>query len=517
LGTRPKPKTVAVAHAPISAVNAGARSVLVACGSSKILLAVTPDTTALDIIKSAAKTSGKPIDINDAVLVEDFVIAGVQRPLRRYEGLRSVLNSWDNDKQNSLILTESGHRKHRDKLEVAGAPSSRPGEETFLLDVSQRPGKWDTRTIILHETGQVTAQKDPHKPAGQTNVCHLSDFDIYRPTPERQRTKIRPPKRICFAVKSQQKTTLFESAQDFVHLFCTNDNAMAERFYAAVQGWRSWYLVNVRGDGGIQKPPPNKSFPETTLIDLGVEAGNGGRPDLKGQLKQSIRSPPPTRTDAGHAAPQSIGFSKTANQLDTTISPERRGPVQSAHGKTIDSTFTSRKLGEDEPLANLARKTSAHVQRPLLGSRGSSSEHGRKTNAFSRTSTSDDKDRSKDPAVDGPPVRHTSRRQTARSQGDALLPNNTSRNDIKRSDSGSETGTPSSLQRVASTHSKGEAVQKPLVDLTPQYREPPQHAKKGRAFIPAKAAVGGLIDNATSPEDPLGLPPVTDWRGRNAA
>jgi len=491
--------------------------VLVTCGSSKVLLTVTTDTTALDIIQSAAKASIKPIDIDEAVLVEDFVMVGVQRSLRRYERIRNVLNSWDNDKQNSLILVESGKGRSRGELDVVGVPPSRPCEESFILDVSQRPGKWDTRTITLHETGQLTMQKDPHKPAGQTNVCHLSDFDIYRPTPERQRTKIRPPKRICFAVKSQQKTTLFESAQDFVHFFCTNDNAMAERFHAAVQGWRSWYLVHVRGDGGIQKPAPSKYFPETTLIDLGVEAGNGGRPDSKGQLNQSIRSPPPTRTDAGHAAPQSIGFSKTANQLDTTISPERRGPVQSAPGKTIDSTFRSGKLGEDEPLANLARKTSAHVQRPLLGSRGSSSEQGRKTNAFSRTSTSDDKDRPKDPAVDGPPVRHTSRRQLARSQGDALLPNITSRNDIKRSDSGSETGTPSNLQRAASTHGKGEAVQKPLVDLTPQYREPPQHAKKGRAFIPAKATVGGLIDNATSPEDPLGLPPVTDWRGRNAA
>jgi len=57
---------------------------------------------------------------------------------------------------------------------------------------------------------------------------------------------------------------------------------------------------------------------------------------------------------------------------------------------------------------------------------------------------------------------------------------------------------------------------KPLIDLTPTYREPPQHLRKGRGFKPDEVGAGGLIDNATSPEDFINAPPSTDWRGRNA-
>jgi len=58
---------------------------------------------------------------------------------------------------------------------------------------------------------------------------------------------------------------------------------------------------------------------------------------------------------------------------------------------------------------------------------------------------------------------------------------------------------------------------KPLIDLTPQYEEPPQHSKKGmgHGHKPDHLGPGGLIEAATSPEDFIGAPPSTDWRGRN--
>jgi hypothetical protein len=53
---------------------------------------------------------------------------------------------------------------------------------------------------------------------------------------------------------------------------------------------------------------------------------------------------------------------------------------------------------------------------------------------------------------------------------------------------------------------------KPLVDLTPAYQEPPQHARKGRG-VAVEPGVP-LIDAATGPE-PVGaipVPPLTTWR-----
>jgi len=69
------------------------------------------------------------------------------------------------------------------------------------------------------------------------------------------------------------------------------------------------------------------------------------------------------------------------------------------------------------------------------------------------------------------------------------------------------------IGRSSSTRQKP----KPLIDLTPQYREPPQHTKKGKGHYPDQIGLGGLVEAATSPENPIGAPPATDWRNRNGS
>ena len=61
---------------------------------------------------------------------------------------------------------------------------------------------------------------------------------------------------------------------------------------------------------------------------------------------------------------------------------------------------------------------------------------------------------------------------------------------------------------------------RPLVDLTPQYVEPPQHVRKGRGFKPAQIGPGGLVECATGPEVAPGaivIPDSRDWRRRPTA
>jgi hypothetical protein len=53
----------------------------------------------------------------------------------------------------------------------------------------------------------------------------------------------------------------------------------------------------------------------------------------------------------------------------------------------------------------------------------------------------------------------------------------------------------------------------PLIDLTPQYRPPPQHANKGKGFNPG-ASAGPLVESATSLEEAIQVPSSTDWRAR---
>ncbi|QIX01633.1 hypothetical protein AMS68_007150 [Peltaster fructicola] len=240
---------VPAGDAPVSAVNAGERRVLLECGTYKMMYPVTPTTTPVDLIKSAATTMSNPINVKSAVLLEYFGSVGVHRAIRRYEHIRDVMNSWDHDAQNSLLLIDPGTSSSETELGLSAVPKTKPRDASWTLYFSQSVGKWDKRIVHLKRDGQISVQKDPKKPNDQTNVCHLSDFDIYTPTQEKIKKKIKPPKKNCFAIKSQQKSSMFENTTNFVHFFCVNEKSVADDFHAAVQAWRSWYLVNVMGAG----------------------------------------------------------------------------------------------------------------------------------------------------------------------------------------------------------------------------------------------------------------------------
>lgn len=116
--------------APISAVNAEDRLVLVEYGCSRRVFPVTPTTTSLDIVKSAAICMSEQIDVKSAVLLEYFSTVGVQRPLRRYEYVRNVMNSWDSDKANSLVLVDPGSGTVEPELTMAGVPKEKAEEQS---------------------------------------------------------------------------------------------------------------------------------------------------------------------------------------------------------------------------------------------------------------------------------------------------------------------------------------------------------------------------------------------------
>jgi len=183
-------------------------------------------------------------------------------------------------------------------------------------------------------------------------------------------------------------------------------------------------------------------------------------------------------------------------------------------------------LADDEPLANLNRRasvsnkrTSIDQTRPddtavkgLLSKTYSQRQRdgvGKENHGQQHDRGHDDTRRqSMDLPQRGKSTRTRPEPRTDGSGGDLR------RNKSTRNPAGSGP-TSGDLGRSASTRAK-EFMPKPLVDLSPQYEEPPQHIKKGRGHIPDQVGAGGLIEAATSPEDPIGAPPATDWRGRNA-
>jgi len=488
-----------------------------------MLLPVTPETTAMDLINSASNVFSDPLDVKATVLLEHFGNVGVQRPLRRYERVRDVMNSWDDDRANSLLLIPSVMvEANTAGLSASNVPSRKPQSAPFSMHYSQKPGHWDKRLITIRDDGQIVMSKDKDHEA--TNICHLSDFDIYSPTAKAMSKRIKPPKKFCYAIKSQQKTSMFLSHSTYVHFFCANDKTLATSFYDAVQGWRSWYLVHVMGEGskprrqdttGVHRSPSkanrnaNHAHHDTTS-STGSNYQLGSFQPLAMDMTQFDR---PSSSHSQH-------HPTAMNHL-----PARKPSVRDrTHPPT---SFPKKMLADDEPLANLANN------------HGQSLEGRNDNDTFNASgllgrsySTRRREQAEKEEVNDGPftgsglvsnitttveggvgIARQTSikRSGSRRNQATSLSHRPSTRDGPLRRHGSVDLGRSDSTRRPMTGH-------KPLVDLTPTYQPPPQHVKKGGAYRPSPAELtnGALIDAATSGEKSWRdeIPEAKDWRGR---
>ncbi|KAI8304189.1 hypothetical protein K4K59_012886 [Colletotrichum sp. SAR11_240] len=251
--------------APITASNAGERRVTIRCMQSSISLPVTPETTPMEILFSAANLMTQNINPQTSIVMECYFAFGLERRLRRYERVRDVLNSWDRDSQHCLLIIPGDSVDKNPDLNVEVVPRTidpPAGLINFLMYHSSRPGKWNKRYITLKEDGQVfSAKKKDAKVSDKDSLslCHLSDFDLYSVTEKDMLKQIRAPKKNTFAVKSQQKSSVFQNTENFIHFFSTDDARLAEDFKRVLHSWRSWYLVNKKVD--LSKPKKTSRSP----------------------------------------------------------------------------------------------------------------------------------------------------------------------------------------------------------------------------------------------------------------
>lgn len=293
--------------APVSAINAGERKVLIKYDDSSISLPVNPNTTPLDLMESAAKALDTTIKPQSHRLMEFFHQLALERALRSYENVRDVMNSWEGDVDNHLYLVNKAGKQETDFTDIEG-PADKPPEVSMTLYHSPRPGRWDKRWTILREDGQISISKREGEPL--ENLCHLSDFDIYVPT-RHQKRKIKSPKKICFAIKSQQKSSMFLSGQNFIHFFATNDKDLAAKFHQAIWGWRSWYLVHVLGRGRIA----STSMPKNLLHTR------------RGSISSSSHSDRPYNLDHNEPNRRAIPVSIRGGALPTLHAAQKSGGI----------------------------------------------------------------------------------------------------------------------------------------------------------------------------------------------
>ena len=458
--------------APVSAVNAGERRVKVVCDQSITSFPVTPSTTPLDVIHSATDQLAQSIDSTGTVLFESFKRLGLERPLRNYEHVRDVLNSWDNDMQNALVIKPSHTFGEHNWLDLHSVPVSRLADTSVYVHYSQRPGHWDKRWVTLRSDGQMLVAK---REGGETaNICHMSDFDIYIPTARQSAKRIKPPRKICFAVKSQQKSSMFLSTANFVHFFSTSDKILAATWYKAVLEWRSWYLVNIMGKGlqGSKNLSSKKDSQNSSHVgSSGLESqGKSPEPPFEGAWTRSTSRL--ARHDTKHLAPltKSASWRNVAGDSPDDMTFHSRGKSHPSKSKKLTEGAVDSSASMDRGLSfRQAVRPEEHEPFAAAGLLG-------------RTYTQRQKVQREHEKV-----------QRAGSDQSVATSNVNSVNQLKR---------------TLSQHPKP----KPLVDLTPQYQDPPQHVKKGRGVILEKIPVGGLVEVANTPEAAIAIPPSTTWR-----
>ncbi|KAL8908348.1 MAG: hypothetical protein Q9207_000876 [Kuettlingeria erythrocarpa] len=446
--------------APKSAVNAGERTVRVKYREFQVTVSIVTSTTPADVIRSVSEKVLAPIDEQSSVMLESFKQLGLERPLRRYEHIRDVLNSWDSDYQNTLIVEPSTTGGYDDKLHMKNVPRKQPGDSSFHLYHSQRPGHWDKREVTLRSDGQMLIAKSSG--AETSNICHLSDFDIYIPTAKQAAKKIRPPKRICFAVKSQQKSNMFMSTANFVHFFSSNDRTTATALYRAVQEWRSWYLVNMMGKGA-ERPSRSIGAFKQPMADLDWDqslANSRQRTQAPHKVHASQHASLKTSFQPGDLRPKRKEQDSGLPVPRITYTKDRTKEHSEKQATLVPaSQFSSTAISAEDPSTNSGLLGRAYTERQRA--------HRARETRPAATST-------QQPASSPSPVKSLT-------------------NELKRSSSQSK-------------------KPRPLIDLTPQYQEPPQHLRKGKGVTPGQIPAGGLVDIATSPEVAIAIPPTATWR-----
>ncbi|KAF7715734.1 Uncharacterized protein PECH_006136 [Penicillium ucsense] len=467
--------------APVSAVNSGERLVMVKYGDKSARLPVTPSTNVQDLLDIARARISRHIDPNAFLLIESFQQIGLERPLRRYERVRDVLNSWAADADGALLAVPASSREAVTPLEASSVLSEKPPHTTVCCYYSHRPRKWDKRFVTLHRDGQVTVSKKEGS-KDSADVCHLSDFDIYTPLPRYAAKEIKAPKKICFAIKSQQKSSMFLSTDSFVHFFSTNDRALGDQWYQAVQRWRSWYLVHkVR----INEPvAPNNHYERNpSLIQSATRNLPPAQdvPRIPALNRQNSEPEPAQRLVGRQHAEASVSRRKTTR--------EHRPPPSSFPATlTLDTRLPSQKAGSiSEQSSPEEDQGQVFASTGLLGKTYTQRQHAMRER----------EDRAKKAHQD--PSTNTGLIGANSGSAPSTQPNSRT-NTLTRADHGDR------------SMSIGQG-QKPLVDLTPKFVEQPQHLRKGRGVRVEPGRQ--LIEAATGPEPIPGVasvPSSTTWK-----
>lgn len=258
-------------------------------------VAVAPDTWPRDIASATARLFPEMVEPAECVIVECCKDEGVQRCLRQYERIRDVMSTWGPDRDNLFIVLPCSPIQTLDHLKLASVLhlENPPPGFAFQLYHSTQPGNWNRSWVTLAETGLIFATNQPaSQPLSRNTIslCHLSEYDIYNASKKMEK-QFQIPTRYCFVLRKQISREVIPKDGDPIHLFSSDIQQLAERFFELIQRWRSWYLVHGKGrytfGGKATLPPPSPLSKHQDPLRL-IPPPQTGTPGLKAEPSDKL-------------------------------------------------------------------------------------------------------------------------------------------------------------------------------------------------------------------------------------
>ncbi|CAB4424171.1 unnamed protein product [Rhizophagus irregularis] len=174
-------------------------------------LSITATRTALDIL-NYFRDNETISDSESWTLFEVINEYGLERPIRDWEYVATVIGNWEPSKQNALVLKKY---INRNCLTLEGFKNAVP-PMFGSLHLEVKKNKWQKRHFFIRD-GTVYHCKDA-KGNNETLLCSLASFDVYTFT----KTVRKSPTKFIFALKSQDKVAMFENPDDYIRYLCAD-------------------------------------------------------------------------------------------------------------------------------------------------------------------------------------------------------------------------------------------------------------------------------------------------------
>ncbi|CAJ0650680.1 12964_t:CDS:10 [Entrophospora sp. SA101] len=180
-------------------------------------ISITSEMTALDVLNSLR--NNKSISDDDSWTIFELINEfGLERPIRDWEYLSRIIETWDFDRKYAFVLKKY---PYRNALTIDGFNNAVPPMFGFL-HMEVKKNKWQKRYFHVKDGSLYYNNngKDTKSKTSDNFLCTMANFDVYSLIKSCNR---KPPTKFVFALKSQDKITMFENPEnDYIKYLCAD-------------------------------------------------------------------------------------------------------------------------------------------------------------------------------------------------------------------------------------------------------------------------------------------------------